>query len=452
MKSRLMLAGLGSILLPAGGAAGFTFTTAVSELPGGIPITGFSEYTIGNGGQIAAIATDAAFNDYLIYQPGDAATPTATIVAPATTNWNQLTLTGPAGAPQFTFVDNDNIYRHQAGTLHTLHAGQIDWGKFESINAAGQVLVSVDQFEWGNRGFHIREIVGNAVVGSGPYAPAYQAASGAVQHQSITPAGDIRFIDGSSPHLIHSPATFAGNLTPWVGTETINGNAVHPIHLMGATDNTILFTGAPGDAGDSYGVYLRSGTYENPTYHELFTSTDSISTKGMLSPGGRAVVAMDDQSLVYWDGATRYDLPADDPAIAGLSFIQRPMISDGADLVLFSAFSNSTAREGLYAWQPGGGVMAIIEGISGVDFTPFMTTIDGVEESVLFVNFPGTVGYYSDLISDDGHVVVSVTLGDDVFDSNSYTTRLITVVIPEPSLVGLAGLLAMPLLGRRRRA
>lgn len=449
MTARLVLAGLGSIMLPAGSAAGFTFTTAVSELPGGIPIFAFSEYTIGNGGQIAALTMDDAGN-HLIYQPGDAATPTATVVTPAASNWNQLTLTGSAGAPQFTFVDSENIYRHEAGALHTLYSGQDNWGRFESINAAGQVLVGVDQLEQGNRGLHIREIVNSEAGGTGPFVPDYQIVSGPIQRQSITPAGDIRFIDASSPRAIHSPDTL--NDDPWVGEVQINANTtITPVQLLGANDDTILFGSTSNGATYPNGVYLRTGSYLTPAYQTLFTSDDQIGVSGMLSPAGRAVVAVDAANLVYWDGTTRYELNADDPAIAGLVDIDRPMISDGADLILFSAASETTGRAGLYAWQPGGGVMAIIEGLSSFDMTPFTATIDGIEESILFVNFPQTIGYYSDLISDDGHVVVSVTSGD-LFDPASYSTRLITVVIPEPSLPGLAAMLAIPLLGRRRRA
>lgn len=440
MKVRLVLAGLGMAAVPVSGAAGFSWVTAISSLEGGIGLSGIDEYTIGNGGQIAAFAYDDVNYDlHLIYQPGNAVTTEATIVDTSTSpgGWNKLTLTGAAGAPQFTFVDSLNIYRHEAGTRHTLF-GLDGWGKFESINAAGQVLVGVDQISVADRGFHIREVVDNAVTGSGPYATDYLIASGNIQTQSITPSGDIRLIHASSPWTIHSPVTYDNNENPWVGEVQIDlSTTINPVQLLGANDNTILFGATHNHTSQPNSIYLRSGDYLNPTYQELFAGDDTFIATGMLSPSGRAVVEIDHETLIYWDGTTRYDL-SDDLAAAGMFEVSLPMISDGSDMVLF--FGNS--NWGLYGWRPGDGVFPIIETFS-------TAMIDGVEESVLFPAVPNSVNYYSDLISDDGHIAVTVTLGN-MEDYSSWSTRVITLV-PEPTMVGLAGLLAIPLLRRRRR-
>ena len=81
MKVRLVLAGLGMAAVPVSSAAGFSFVTAISSLEGGLGVSGIDEFTIGNGGQIAAFAYDDANGDlHLIYQPGNAVTTEATIV------------------------------------------------------------------------------------------------------------------------------------------------------------------------------------------------------------------------------------------------------------------------------------------------------------------------------------------------------------------------------------
>src|SRR5690606_16916999 len=110
------------------------------------------------------------------------------------------------------------------------------------------------------------------------------------------------------------------------GTELINGNPVNPVQLLGATDDRILFTAAGEGGLNLNGVYLRSGNYDQPTYHELFTtSQDIINVEGMLSPNGRAVVTVNasngDQTLIYWDGQARHELSATDLAGLGLGFI-----------------------------------------------------------------------------------------------------------------------------------
>lgn len=444
MTGRFVIAGLGSIVIPAVGAAGYTFSTAISELPGELGIYEAAYYTVGNGGQIAAIATAFDFEDYVIYQPGGATTTTATILVseddlPRTTAWDRLALTGPSGDPQVTFVGNNRVVRHQAGTLHTLF-GDGDWGRFQNVNADGQVLVAVDS---PNARFHVAEIVNDAVNLSPAYAAGWQRQSGPEQRHSITPSGTIFFSDASLPlpqRVIHTPATFTNNDAPWVGEVEIGLNSyINPSQLLGATDNAILF-GSTSDTQDvPDGIYLRSGDYSSPVYHELFTSSNKLTgIEAMVSPSGRAVVSVtdttnSDQALVYWDGGTRFELSTADLANAGLSEITSPMISDGSDLVLFVANGYS----GLYGWQPGGSVFPIIEAFSTI-------MLDGIEQEIYAPAFPAAVDYYSDLFSDDGHMAVAVWMAD-------YSYRILNVV-PEPTMLSLVGLLALPLMRRRRMA
>ncbi len=464
MNVRMVLAGIGSIVIPAAHTAGFSFRTAVSLTPDA-PLFQFHEYTIGNGGQIAAIATDNNFQPMLIYQPADAASPEATIIAKEGLNtydngdiyfsdahtWDRLALTGSPANPQITFTDGTSVYRYQANSMYTLF-GEDSEGIYSSINAAGQVLVTVDERFEGNPYIYTTEVSGESVL-TVPVVQEFQPqAIGPIQHHSITPGGNVIFINSSSPKTIHSPDTFENAAPAWVGTELINGNPVNPVQLLGATDDRILFTAAGEGGLNLNGVYLRSGNYDQPTYHELFTtSQDIINVEGMLSPNGRAVVTVNasngDQTLIYWDGQARHELSATDLAGLGLGFIDRPMISDGADMVLFINSGGS-----LYGWRPGDAPFEIISGLTfneHGDLVPGKAMIDDVEESVIAVQFPSNVSYYSDLLSDDGHLVVAVTLGD-FSDPASISSRLITLVVPEPSMLGLVALPAMALLRRRR--
>lgn len=463
MKAFVVAAAVSGMAGTAAGALNLSFQTVLDGSPTGNAALGISGYSVGTGGQVAAVVQEidlltSGMQDVVLYRPAGAASINDVEIAGSSTP-DSVTGLSLVGDGKVTWYDQTaaSLMRYQDGQPYVLHtdAGNLQGDTEHTVNAAGQVAYRINDISGPILSSVVRfEIQGGSVLTT-PLADNITP-PGFASTPQITSTGNVLFMhEGTDNYEIHDQTSWTSASDPWVGQLTYsNGgtNSVTPHVINSVNDDLILFSALAADSTNRHGVYLHVGPYESPTYYELYRSDKDpdqslpIHTRGMVTPGGRVAVSIFDDSasatsIVYWENGSRYELTETDLQGLGISGVTTsPMVSDGLDHVIF--FADLDRLTGVFAWKPG--EMPFLIAQSGG-----FLNIDGIDELVIDVMPVDASSPYHDALSDDGYLgLIVLTL--DPEGPFGISSRLVLAQVPEPTMGGLALLSVLPLLRRRR--
>lgn len=422
MDLRLVLAAVGVLSAPAVASPWNTWTSVLN-------ISHVEEHTdtlwglgmavAGNGGQIA-VSAGFDDSDYLLYRNAAGA------ITLVDADYVSPSLAGNGVITYYGWYDQH--LKQSAGGGSPIVLDPESDGELFAVNASGQVAYNSSD----DQSLVIRHTPGSELYWQTAYTLSTQASP------AIKPGGGAYILDGQTLRSI-LPGGDPGSSTD------LSGHSF--VQLMGATDNSVLFT-------SDQGVFLATDGQEPTKLADA--AIEAWSYWGAMTSSGRIAVMrmagepVDGSSVLdvhYRNDAfeTTLSTAALQAALPGFELTNDvPWISDGTDWVVLNGYLDGSFA--LVAWNPLAGgetpeLSVILQEGQELIIDGQPVTIDSILVEGLYF------GTYFDGLSDDGYLALSVLRED----TDSW--EVIMAQVPEPTgLATLAGLAGLACLRRRRRA
>lgn len=427
MKLSTALAATG-FLVATTFASGATFQTILTEIDQNTPLIGPSTISLSDSGSIAFVDNDKLYYYNRVNPP-----------VLVDTDWH-IDSISLSGSSLLTYQSTDQVkkgIKQWDGSIITqlsdpnLETTYIPY----SVNNSGQVA-------WNHKapnGSPGTDELHQYQPGTGELAVTYYTEWNALSSAgtALAPNGTAYYIDFDDPtSTIKSAAPNADSLsTP----------GIRPTRLLGANNNLVLFAADDYQGNDPLGTYLVDH-YTGDAVTKLSDNYDVFG--GAVTPGGRVAIADQDLTMELYD-ITYYNgsqvknfssIYADDFSLFEPNS-SAPMINDNAaGMVVFYAYIDGLTT--LFAWDTLHDSYSILaqEG----QMIQVSDSLDPVEIAYLYVN--GTFGgLYKGGLAENNELVFSFMDSDNV-------NRIVSTVVPEPSLSALLVFGAATLLGRRRQS
>ncbi|MCC6238770.1 MAG: PEP-CTERM sorting domain-containing protein [Phycisphaerales bacterium] len=425
MKLSTALAATG-FLVAATFASGATFQTILTEIDQNTPLQGGYNLALSNNGPIAFVDDGKLYYYNRVNPP---------VLVATDAQIHSISLSGSSLLTYQSWDNTKGIKQWDGSTITQLSDLNLAPASAPySVNSSGQVA-------WNHKaanGSPGTDELHQYQPGTGELAVTYYTEWNELSSAgtALAPNGTAYYIDFDDPtSTIKSAAPNAGSLpTP----------GIRPTRLLGANNNLVLFAADDYQGNDPLGTYLVDRN--NNAVTQLSANYDTFG--GDVTPGGRVAIA--DQNLTlelyditYYDGSqTKHfsDIYADDFSLFQTDYTA-PMINDNAaGMVVFPAYIDGVPT--LFAWDTLHDSYSILaqEG----QMIQVSDSLDPVE--VLYLNLnQGNGGLYNDGFSENNELVFSFMDTDGI-------TRIVSTVVPEPSLSALLVIGAAALLGRRRQS